>query len=42
MRLLGIVVLYERTKINKLKALLLGYYHGKIGILGEQKIFKEK
>jgi len=32
------VVLYENNKINKIKALLLGYYHGKKGILGKQEI----
>jgi len=31
------VVLYESNKINKMKALLLGYYHGKKGILGKKE-----
>ena len=36
------VVLYESNKFNKMKALLLGYFHGKTGILGKQNIFDEK
>ena len=39
---LAFVVLYESNKFKKIKALLLGYYHGMIGILGKQNIFDEK
>ena len=35
------IVLYERNKMNKLKALLWGYYHGKKGVVGKQEIFDE-
>jgi len=37
------IVLYESNKINKIRALFLGYCHGKKGILGKQEnLFNKK
>jgi len=36
------IILYESDKMNKMKALLLGYYHGKKGILGKQEMLFQK
>jgi len=37
------IVLYEKNKINKIRALFLGYYHGKTGALGKQEnLFSKK
>jgi hypothetical protein len=34
------VLCYEGNKYNKLKGLLLGYVHGKMGKTGKQTIFQ--
>jgi hypothetical protein len=38
---LFLVLFYEKDKQAKIKALILGYIHGKIGKTGKQTIFKE-